>query len=398
MNQFKKSFRGYRTDEVAQRLSELESQLKASETRCELLEKQLAEARQAADRVQAHLEARDAELEKLRSRYEQQRLERNVKKNQAEAVGRVYIKAFESGREIVMAPSPHVEQFLADIEGATEKAAFEISSAKQDFVDASNKIAAVIADINRQTEFLNRRLEKLAAGVENIRSSYMHFDSVKDATKADIDRIRRSYEQTVSDYKATDSFCTGDEEKSAPERRSDGFPLDPDKKGLTQALLEEESLSSAEAAPEAEMLSNDSAAPAQVLSTETPAAAEATHNDMPNDGASVLGDSPLSDNHQLPVSANAASVQPAADLDGETDEEAELGEKTELNQNAEPGETIERPEEGDTYADFRDEESNSTAEAPFKSSAASDGGTQEQDEKKMRGQNILKLLNKYQKK
>ena len=117
---------------------------------------------------------------------------------------------------------------------------------------------------------------------------------------------------------------------------------------------------------------------------------------MPNDGASVLGDSPLSDNHQLPVSANAASVQPAADLDGETDEEAELGEKTELNQNAEPGETIERPEEGDTYADFRDEESNSTAEAPFKSSAASDGGTQEQDEKKMRGQNILKLLNKYQ--
>ena len=205
MNQFKKSFRGYRIAEVDERLYELESQLKASEARCELLEKQLNEARQEADRAQAHLEDRNAEIRKLKDSYEQLRLEQTEKQTQAESIGRVYLKAFESGREIAMAPAPHVEEFLQDVEDAAAKSGLELSGAKRDFANASDKMAAIIAEIHRLAEFLNHRFEELATGVENMDNVYMQFDRVKDATKADIERIRRNYEQVISEYKDTPS-------------------------------------------------------------------------------------------------------------------------------------------------------------------------------------------------
>lgn len=448
MNQFKKAFRGYQTVQVDQRLLELEAQLKASEARCELLEKQLNETKRTADRAQAQLEDRNAALEELKDRYEQLRLEQNVEKNQAEAIGRVYIKAFESGREIAMAPTPYVERFLSDIESATQKSGLEISDAKRDFADASDKIAAVIADINRQTAFLNRRLEELAAGIENMNGVYMRFDSVKDATKADIDRIRRNYEQTAGDYKDMASYRTAAGQKSASVRGFDTTFLSPDQKTFTAAisgkpLSEKEYPATAAPTSPVETHPDDLIASAQAPIAQTPSVAGTPLHDMQIDRAAGSDaslpsaahgpahnqpaynpiDNNAADNSRrvstspvhnapdhTPAAANetVASAQPAATSGSETDNKGkidnfEFSEKSKpsdapkQDQEAGPGQIIKAPEAMDTAADFREQESAAAVGASSEPGAQAAGGAKEQDKVKVRGQNIVNLLNKYQK-
>ncbi len=393
MNQFKKSFRGYRIAEVDERLYELESQLKASEARCELLEKQLNEsklsekqlneARQEADRAQAHLEDRNAEIRKLKDSYEQLRLEQTEKQTQAESIGRVYLKAFESGREIAMAPAPHVEEFLQDVEDAAAKSGLELSGAKRDFANASDKMAAIIAEIHRLAEFLNHRFEELATGVENMDNVYMQFDRVKDATKADIERIRRNYEQVISEYKDTPS--------SYPAKLNPAAKYQP---GETASASGKDDFSSAiPGKPLSQVeqeFSSASASAATMVIIDPTVSAKAASKDAFDSRSSVpeaplLSDNAPSDNGTSGDDNTAAPVQPAVVSSDEAEQKGKLDEKNSA------------PTAADTSADFRDGKNSDTEDAPSQVNTAADAD-QEPSKEKMRGQNILNLLNKYQKK
>lgn len=376
MNSFKKSFRGYRAADVDQRLHELESQLNAAQARITALEKQLAEAGQAADQIRAELQDRSAELEKWKSRYEKLRLEQSTRKNPAESIGRVYIKAFESGREIVMAPTPYVEQYLADIESAAEKSEQEISDAKRDFAEASDKIAAVIAQIDQQTQFMTRRLGDLAAGIEEVSRVYIHVEQVKDAAKADIGQIRSRYEQALSEYTDDSSFAP------AMERE---LELGPFVFSADETMLTSDKTDLAEDIPESE---------GSLAVSPTPPAA-------PSDNApdyAALDPRPLPPSADSIPAANQAGIsgQPPAAPSGKTDETSGSDEISSAE--SEQDEQTQRPETVDTSADFRNENSGSTAAQMFFEPGMASGTTQKPSGEVVRGQNILNLLNKYQKK
>ncbi len=200
MSALRKAFRGYRVSDVDEQLSAMEARLNAATSRCELLEKQLQEARQAADEARADLASRDDELERINQAYERLRAQQREKRNEAETIGHIYLKAFENGREIVTAPRTHVAQYLSTIESATERARLDVSAAEREFSDIAGTIGGLVAEINHQTATILRRLETLSASVGGIDAAYAGFEQARVATQADIHAIQTIYEQMVSSY------------------------------------------------------------------------------------------------------------------------------------------------------------------------------------------------------
>lgn len=207
MNTFKKAFRGYRAADVDELVHSLESQLESASSRCTALEKQLSEVSAAADeakqkalKAEEKLNASEENLKRMRWECERMRAELSKKQNAAETVGSIYIKAFENGKEIVASSKTKTEQFLNNVEGASKTAQMHFSEAQKEFADTTAQIAAMIAQINRHTEFLNQRLTELAAHTEAIGSAYRDFDVIRNETKENIAEIQRNYDHIINEF------------------------------------------------------------------------------------------------------------------------------------------------------------------------------------------------------
>ena len=200
MSELKKAFRGYRVADVDQRLSELENQMNAATSRCAELERQLSEARRAADDLQARLTAREAELHRVNRAYERIATEQSGKKSAEESIGHIYIKAFENGRDVVLSPREHVDQFLSDVDAAAQRARSDLAAAQRDFSGVSDQIVHAVARINDQTQAILDRLRELSANVGGLDGAYAGFDRVRQATHAEICEIQAAYEQSAGLY------------------------------------------------------------------------------------------------------------------------------------------------------------------------------------------------------
>lgn len=200
MSEFKKAFRGYRVSDVNARLSELEQHLQTATKRCTLLEQQLNNSQQSMQNIQQQLSSRNTELEKLTWEYDQINRQRKEEKSEIEKIGRVYLKAFESGREIALAPNIHIRSFLEKIEQATQSARQEIDTVRQNFLKTEQELGSVVADIKVQADILVQKLKELSLGIAQVEKSYSKFDQVKASIDVDIAKIRARYESQVSDY------------------------------------------------------------------------------------------------------------------------------------------------------------------------------------------------------
>lgn len=260
----------------------------------------------------------------------------NIVQNVKDLLGLEYLKAFESGREIVRSPQPHVHQFLAGVENATENARLAVSAAEQDFAGASGRIAGLVEEIRRQTEFLQRRLKELAAGVGEVSAAYTGFDRVREAALADIEEIRQAYEQEVGEYLKGDAAPPAvrpKREASLEEAAWENEPL--------QASGEEEVFQDAEAEPASEPVE-----PAPALMEEL-------------------------------TGGQLAEPVPESAADGT--EKEETG-------------------KADTAADFRDEEDAASWKDSQREGEDEEAiPARENSKEAIRGQNILNLLSKYQK-
>ena len=188
MNHFKKSFRGYRVKEVEERIAVLETQLAQS---------------------RAELAARENEHEKLNAAYERLLLQLNDKKSDAESIGKIYLKAFESGKEIAAAPLPYVKEFLDAVSEAAEKSRGEMTGARDKIEESTGTIAALLSEIRKQTERIEDRLGALTAAAVEIDSAYAMFERIKGAAGEKIHSVRTEYENSVEDYIKNDSRPQG---------------------------------------------------------------------------------------------------------------------------------------------------------------------------------------------
>ena len=200
MGNFRKSFRGYRVSEVDERLRELEAELEKANSRCEMLQSRLDEAAKAADTAKEELAEKNAALEKTEAAYDKARRKADENKNGAESIGRIYIKAFESGRELANAPTQYIKEYFNGIESASEEARRGIFAAKKDFTGVSEKIAAAVEDIKNQADFLSRKLSELSVGAESVDSAYARFGEIKSEAEKEMSEIVRRYEASVGDY------------------------------------------------------------------------------------------------------------------------------------------------------------------------------------------------------
>lgn len=325
MHTMRRAFRGYRAEDVEERLRELEAQLDSAALQREKLEKELQEARQAAREAGERLAAREDELGRVNRALDRLRREQTPKKNGAETIGCLYLKAFESGREIVRSPQPHVQEFLAGVENAAEKARDAVSGAEQDFAGASGRMAGIVEAIRRETEFLLRRLEELSASVGDMRGAFTGFERIREAALADVEGIRLAYERQVSEY-------------------LDGSAENPPLKEAGTSRREERS-----------------------AVEERPQAAEAEAAE-PVEPATAPEEAPYAD--------PAVEAVPATETPGGVEETA--------------------PD--DTAADFRDEPDGTPGWSGSRRQEEIEGASARENSKEaIRGQNILNLLSKYQK-
>lgn len=200
MSTFKRSFRGYRIDDVNNRLSELDQQLQSATERCSLLEQQLADSKQATESIRQKLSDSNAKLESLTGEYDRVVREKKAEKIDAEKIGRVYLKAFESGREVAMAPNIHVQSYLNEVEAAMQGAQSEIAALKQNFDEAEREMISVIADIQEKINLFKQKLREVSLGIKRMEQSYSGFYRVKTEIQSRIDAIQEKYALQVSDY------------------------------------------------------------------------------------------------------------------------------------------------------------------------------------------------------
>ena len=340
MSVFKKCFRGYRISDVNKRINELESQIEIESSKCRMLENQLFEARQAADNSRNELKAKEREIKRLIEIYENALATENKNKRDLYSIGRVYVKAFESGREIVMAPVSHVNEFLGDIEKSIEESRVEISEAEKAFNETVNEITSIVSDIKNKSEGIGFRLRKLSSGIEKIDYINTHFEKIKQSTNSDIERIKNTFEKMTKEY-TDDSVAhtSGDKEIFSGQFFSE------------KNHESEKTLSSSEPSEE---ISNSS------LITD----------DFEKKSENVL--------------LNTESFEKIADESISSSH----------NEDSDKGMSL-----TDTYVDFIDnEESNSKADmftAESNVHVQKSNANEAKDDKVQRGQNILNLLNKY---
>ena len=342
MGNFRKSFRGYRVSEVDERLRELEAELEKANSRCEMLQGRLDEAAKAADTAKEALAEKNAELERAEAAYDKARRKADKNKNSAESIGRIYIKAFESGKELANAPTQYIKEYFDGIENASEEARRGIFAAKKDFAGVSEKIAAAVEDIKNQADFLSRKLSELSAGAESVDSAYARFGAIKSEAEKEMSEIVRRYEASVGDYVQGTVRADRTQQKEADE----GF-------------LGEEQINTQSAAEQ---------------KTEPAAEAGAVHSVSEPNNAIAADDS----------QKTAGDI---ADIDGD-EAASHYGESNESEADADDS-----YEEKDTLSDFSDEPES----AAENSSPDTVQAKAVPDNDFKRGQSILDLLNKYKK-
>ena len=200
MNKFKKAFRGYRVAEVERRITQLEAQLEESETRSRALESRCSEAEMQLEKERERLASKEEELERLNTAYDRLANEQKDQKIEAESIGRIYLKAFESGREIAAAPISHINVFLDAVEEVAEKSRGEMTGIKNKIGTCSEKIAALLLETKKQAELMEGGLAELAAAAEGIDSAYAMFEQVRSDADAKIEKIKADYEKNTADY------------------------------------------------------------------------------------------------------------------------------------------------------------------------------------------------------
>ncbi|PWM21027.1 MAG: hypothetical protein DBX53_07290 [Clostridiales bacterium] len=318
MNHFKKSFRGYRVKEVEERIAVLETQLAQS---------------------RAELAARENEHEKLNAAYERLLLQLNDKKSDAESIGKIYLKAFESGKEIAAAPLPYVKEFLDAVSEAAEKSRGEMTGARDKIEESTGTIAALLSEIRKQTERIEDRLGALTAAAVEIDSAYAMFERIKGAAGEKIHSVRTEYENSVEDYIKNDSRPQGPGKQADLAEKSEI-------RGAGEAR---------QAGEEIEVLENAAAVEEQTA-----------------DYAEIASEKVIEEN-SLPAGKeqNEAAAQPSSDQP----------DREELT--------------ADTYSDFSDSADNSDRVTDMKEGTA--GSAEAKTPEILRGENIFNLINKYKK-
>lgn len=352
MSVFRKSFKGYRVSDVDRRIDELESSLESATSQCALLEGQLAESRQAVKETREELAAREAELERMNQAYERLRREQNAQKTEAESIGSIYIKAFESGREIAAAPKPHIAEYLDRIERITERARAKMLDAKRDFAGMSGRVDQIASDIAGQADFIRRKLQELSVSIQDIDRIYALFNQVKEETNLEIDIVRANYEEKIGDYAGISNNRASDPRRSGQTGSLFGQMTEPEFAPVKPSV-EEDALPDSGAQRQQEERS--------ALSEDV--AARGTRDDF-------------------------AATAPAAP------EEPGRQEKPEESSQEEKAES--------TYADFFSGEEESaekpgSSEDPVEPAENPSEAKPAKAEQVVRGQNILNLLNKYKK-
>lgn len=218
MEKFRKSFRGYRAADVEQRITELEKKLEEASTHSKALENRFSEAEAQLEKSREELAAKEKELERLTVAYERLVLKQSDKKNEAESIGKIYLKAFESGREIAAAPLHHVKTFLDAVDETAEKSRGEIAVVKNKIGESSGNIAALLSEMKKQTKLIEDSLGELAAATDGIDSTYAMFERIRCAANEEIEKIQTEYEKNSADYMENNMRLQGPGSRTGQDR------------------------------------------------------------------------------------------------------------------------------------------------------------------------------------
>ena len=221
MSKFKKSFRGYSISEVDEHIRKLEEELEKTASRYENLQNRFDEVTRAADSAKEKLAEKSAELEKTEIAYEMARSKADKSKREAESIGRIYIKAFESGRELACAPTAYINEYFEGIENASEDVRRSIFAAKRDFAGVAEKISEAVQDIKNQAEYLNKKLEELTNGAESVDSAYAMFGKIRTDAEKKMSEIVERYENSIAEYVSEERGKTGINRQSTGYREND---------------------------------------------------------------------------------------------------------------------------------------------------------------------------------
>lgn len=124
----------------------------------------------------------------------------NVADNKfASMVGSVFLKAYESGSNIVTASKRQADDMLDELEITATKAKNDFEKAGSLFAVKSKRILSSIDDINAQTEQLKEQIINLESQFDEIIGLYTNVDEVRENTKSDISRIIDEYEQAAKE-------------------------------------------------------------------------------------------------------------------------------------------------------------------------------------------------------
>ena len=124
----------------------------------------------------------------------------NVADNKyATMVGSVFLKAYESGSNIVTASKRQADDMLDEFEITATKAKNDFEKARSLFAVKSKRILSSIDDIDAQTEQLKEQIINLESQFDEIIELYTNMGEVRENTKSNISSIIDEYEQVAKE-------------------------------------------------------------------------------------------------------------------------------------------------------------------------------------------------------
>lgn len=203
MEYFKKSFfGGYKRTDVQAKIWELEKRAERFEKDHEALESVRDEQKAAAEKQRLLAEQKDREILSLQKEIE--RLNSEIKKNRRDdasaAIGGVYLKAYESGTEIINFSRQQTNAFLDNIEEVADKAYEQFNAARGDFAGITDSVDALIAQINGETARLRQRVTELTGEASQVFDAYRSAQKIRESVDGDIKSAMERYTSDAEQF------------------------------------------------------------------------------------------------------------------------------------------------------------------------------------------------------
>lgn len=200
MVEFKKVFRGYNISQVNEKIATLEKELATSNDKIKRLE-------DAASNLTAEKSILEKSVKDLEEKIENYLEEKSILLDKAEnanlskeAINKIYLLAYESGKQLASSPKQHIESLLKSITLILDKGEGNLNGLNTELLSSTDKMKDYAEEIISYNQSIINKIDLFNKFFDEIKGAYASIDTIAAQTNNDIEHILDTYSIQTKEF------------------------------------------------------------------------------------------------------------------------------------------------------------------------------------------------------